>query len=121
MMLCPICKSEFSEGIEFCSTCKCSLVEALPEESKEPLDEHVVFLTNVRHKYEADIIEGILTSNNIKVLINYREAGSYLSIYMGDSLLGLDIYVFESDYETAKELIETEQEAGVEEEIKDFD
>jgi len=121
MMYCPICKSEFRNGFEFCSTCKCSLVEELPEEErKEPLNEREVFLTNVRDEYEADMIESILSSNCIKASRKHREAGGYLSIYMGNSVLGMDIYVLESAYEAAKELIETEQEARVEEDNKEF-
>lgn len=111
-MYCPVCKSEFGEGLESCPNCKCSLVEKLLEgERQNSHDERVSFLTNVRDDYEAAIVESILNSNNIKVLRKYCEAGDYLNIYMGNSFLGIDLYVPENDYETAKELIEAGEEA----------
>lgn len=119
-MYCPNCKSEFRDGFEFCSTCNCTLVEELPDEETkdipiELLKENEVFLINVRSEFEADIIVSFLSSNCIKVFKKHRDAGSYLSIYMGSSLQGVDIYVLESEYEIAMELIKTEQEAIMEE------
>jgi hypothetical protein len=118
-MYCPNCKSEFRDGFEFCTTCKCTLVEELPDAEtkdipKELQNEDEVFLINVRNEYEADIIESILCSNDIKVLRKHRDAGGYLSIYMGNSVQGVDIYVRESEYEVALEMIKTEQEAWME-------
>ena len=125
MMYCPICKSEFRDGFEFCSTCKCALVDESPEEKrKEPLEgvlnEEIVFLTNVRDEHEAGMIESILSSNCIQASWRHRDAGGYLNIYMGNSLVGIDIYVLESAYEAAKELIELEQEVSTEEVTIDY-
>jgi hypothetical protein len=119
MVHCPNCKSEFRDGFEFCSTCNCALVEELPDEETKDIpielqNENEVFLINVRNEYEADIIESILSSNGIKLLRKHRDAGGYLSIYMGNSVQGVDIYVRESEYEVALEMIKTEQEAWME-------
>lgn len=121
MMYCPICKSEYREGFEFCSTCNCSLVEELHvEQVKELISKHMVFLINVRDACEADMLESLMNSNNIEVTRKYREAGSYLNVYMGNTVLGVDIYVLENDYEAAKELLEIEQEDGVEEKDTEY-
>lgn len=126
MMYCPNCKSEFRDGLEFCSTCNCTLVEELPDEETKDvpiklLNENEVFLINVRNEYEADIIESILSSNSIKLSRKHRDAGGYLSIYMGSSIEGVDIYVLETEYEVAMELVKTEQEVRVEEENEEVD
>jgi hypothetical protein len=117
IMYCPLCKSEYREGFDYCTTCQCNLVEKIIEDKDgyvEELEEQVAFLVNVSHKNEANMIEEILASNGIKVSKKYREAGAYLNVYMGDSIYGVDIYVLESDYEAAKELIEIECETSVE-------
>jgi predicted ribosome quality control (RQC) complex YloA/Tae2 family protein len=118
-MYCPRCKSEFRDGFHYCTTCECSLVEDLPNEEtidfkEENSSDHEVFLVNVRDEYEAEIIESLLRSNDIEVSRKHREAGAYLTIYTGISIQGIDLYVLESVYEEAKELIETLPEAVVE-------
>lgn len=125
-MYCPNCKSEFRDGLEFCSTCNCTLVEELTDEETkdvpiELLNENEVFLINLRNEYEADIIESILGSNSIKSSRKHRDAGGYLSIYMGNSIEGVDIYVLESEYEVAMELVKTEQEVSLEEDNEAVD
>ena len=115
MMYCPNCKSEFRDGFKLCSTCNCALVEVLPDEETKDiqiglLNEDEVFLTNVRSEFEADIVESILSLNSIKSLRKHRDADGYLSLYMSYSIQGVDIYVLESQYEIAMELIKTEQD-----------
>jgi hypothetical protein len=112
-----VCKSEYREGFDYCTTCQCNLVEKLPEDKNDSaveLEEQVTLLINVRDENEANMVEEILIFNGIKVSKKYKEAGAYLSVYMGDSVYGVDLYVLESKYEAAKELIETECDMSTE-------
>lgn len=122
MAWCPNCKAEYREGFDVCKKCECSLVEKLEEENEEEMttyENHDVFLINTRDDIEASVIEGILSASNIAVTIKYRDAGGYLNIYMGNSVMGTDIYVSEKDYELAKEIISAEIDAQSEEYIEE--
>ena len=55
---------------------------------------------------EQDIITNILKNNNIPFYINQAEAGGYLNVYCGSSVFGADIYVNQSDFEIASNLIQ---------------
>ncbi|MTI67313.1 MAG: hypothetical protein FH753_12050 [Firmicutes bacterium] len=110
IMWCPKCKSEYREGFTRCEKCNEDLVEKLKEENKKKdnkviKDIELVYLTNVANEKEADIIEALLNSYNIKVIKKHKEAGDYLNIYMGSSNYGMDLYVSTNEYEDAKKII----------------
>ena len=62
-------------------------------------------LCNVATVIEADRIMALLETNDIACYRMEKGAGSYLSITMGMSLAGYDIYVDETKIEEAKALI----------------
>lgn len=59
---------------------------------------------------EADIIEFKLAANNIHISKSYREAGAYLTLVLGKSSMGVDIFVSEEKLEEAKIILESAQE-----------
>ena len=58
------------------------------------------------------MIAGVLEGNGIKCWIRDKESGGYMSIYMGFSVFGKDLYVDEADVVRARELVD-----GIEAEI----
>ena len=81
------------------------------KEKPEPEQEHDEgeFLITVGSDIEAGIIEAKLESEDVPVLRKYKDAGGYLSIYMGASLYGIDLYVPSKLYEKALEIIKVDE------------
>jgi hypothetical protein len=109
MPWCPNCKAEYvDEGILQCDDCKVELVEKLPlfDIDKDIGDtDKEVLLISVKDEIEFSIIESKLRPYNIPVIKRHREAGDYLTVFMGTSPLGIDIFVPSKILETAKEII----------------
>ena len=116
MYWCPICKKQYIEGIDVCPDCNGKLVIEPKVPDGNTSYDHEAYLITVSGEMEANIIETLLTSNNIPVLRKYREAGAYLNIYMGNSTAGIDIYIPSEFYNIARELVEQGNEADPEEE-----
>jgi len=55
---------------------------------------------------EAEMIEALLNDNNIEVIVRHDEFGGYSMIYMGYSAYNIELYVAETDYEQARELLQ---------------
>jgi hypothetical protein len=78
--------------------------------------ERYTLLTSVGSELESELIKSILVSQDIPVLVKHRGSGSYLNIYMGMSIEGIDILVPEDCLEEAHELI---QDKGEEIDLQD--
>ncbi len=78
-------------------------------EDKKNFDDEVL-LTTVADLVEAQIIESILKTNDISINTRFRGTGAYMSVYMGNSKHGIDIYVGARNVERAKQLLEAESE-----------
>jgi len=117
---CPECREEYREGFENCGVCNTELVSSLEEETNNyRYDVKEVFLASVGNELEAVMLESQLQLHGIPVLKKHKGAGEYLSISMGKSNLGIDLYVPSSMLENAKEII---VEANIEElEMHDSD
>ncbi|NMA92873.1 MAG: hypothetical protein GX973_07140 [Firmicutes bacterium] len=55
--------------------------------------ENWVFLRGVAGDAEAGVVESLLRAYQIPVLRKYREAGNFLKVCMGMTVLGIDLYV----------------------------
>lgn len=64
-----------------------------------------VFLMTVGEEMKAEIIEAELKKQGIPVLKKHREGGDYLSIYMGKSMYGVDLYVAGESHDIAREIL----------------
>jgi len=110
MPWCPICKAEYiDEGISKCDDCNVELVDKLSlfdiEKDISENDKEVL-LISVKDEIEYSIIESKLRSYNIPVIKKYRDTGgAYLTIFMGSSPFGIDVFVPPKMFETAKEII----------------
>jgi len=101
MPWCPKCRTEYEEGYKVCTDCGSELEEKIEEEAFD----HEVYLTTASDSLEADYLEAVLKEHHIPVMRKYRESGAYLNIIMGNTVMGIDLYVPASSLEAAKELI----------------
>jgi hypothetical protein len=69
-------------------------------------EEDAAYLVSVVDNTEADRLTAALNDAHIPVLRKYSEAGSAITVIMGDSVFGVDLYVPAELYEKAKEIIE---------------
>ena len=108
MPFCPKCQMEYREGFEVCSDCKLPLAEELPEPPEEgPLVySDPVFLCNAGFGLESDLLVGALKNEGIPPLVKHRGAGGYLTVVMGASYQGVDIFVPSCMLEQAQEILD---------------
>lgn len=130
MPYCPSCLTEYREGFDTCADCHVPLVEALPPEPEpEPLPDPVdfgdpVLLLTADNELTADMQMALLEANHIPAYRKFLAAGGYLSIYMGVTSFGIEIYVPRTLLGQAQELIDAfctaaEEEYG--ESIDEYD
>lgn len=67
--------------------------------------EKLVKLINVKDAVEAQMIEDLLITEDIHCDKQFVGSGQYLNIYMGVSMSGIDLYVWEHDFEKAYDLV----------------
>jgi hypothetical protein len=119
MPWCPKCGAEYKKGIETCTTCN------LPLRSAPPLDETVthdeddlVKVCNVGTVAHAEIIQGLLETNGIRVMVRDNDGalrGLYPSLVTGS----VDVLVFKNDFDKASTLISDHLEWS-EDELTEF-
>lgn len=87
------------------------------KKSKKPVTppEGQSLLVTVDDTVEADILESKLKASGIAVSRSYRESGAYLTLVLGKSSFGVDMFVPTDRLEEAKEILSSAQD------IKDED
>ena len=80
-----------------------------------------VFLISVGNEMEFDIVESKLKEAGIPVIKNYKEMGEYLTVFMGKTPFGIDIFVPADCLETAMQIISIGEEDESLESEKEFE
>jgi hypothetical protein len=79
---------------------------------KEKKIDHMQLLTFAASDVEACVIQGLLESFGIFTYLDYEGDVGSLKVIIGNTNLGVNIYVKIEDYESAKEILETGPPAG---------
>ncbi len=82
-----------------------------------------VLLTTVSDNMEYNIIKSLLEAEGIMTMRKMPGTGQYIDVVFGSSYSGIEIYVLESEFERASEILESAIIAGSEipEEVESFD
>ncbi len=115
MPWCENCKEEYREGFVLCTECGGNLIAEVPKENHVGTANNYsgsinpCLLISISDGIQLSVIEELLEQSNIPFYKKDKECGTYLKIYMGYSVFGTDIYVDESNYNEAKNLVDTYQ------------
>mgnify|MGYP002539646161 CR=1 FL=1 len=107
-MICPKCHAEYREGFTHCPECDCDLVtkdQLSPEPEPRPHEEPCRLCEAV-DEFEAEIIIAKLRSEGIYAFKQFRGSDSYNRILLGRTILGVDIYVAQSQLRAAQEIMD---------------
>jgi len=105
MPFCPVCRSEYVEGIVNCADCGAQLIAQLPP-LQEPGDDEIelVEIWRAADEMEAQIIRGALDGAGIKCVLR-GEALRHTHGFTVDGLAEVRILVPPDDAQRAKEII----------------
>ncbi|NLX64178.1 MAG: DUF2007 domain-containing protein [Clostridiaceae bacterium] len=89
------------------------------DNKQKPPVEGQAFLITAGDSIEADIIESKLSTAEIPVYRKYREPGAYLEIILGNTTMGIDLFVPEEKIEEAKAILESAADVSDDEILAD--
>jgi hypothetical protein len=106
-MFCPVCESEYEEGVTRCPEDNVELVEKLSEETARDRSEaRFVALHNVGSPAEAEMVNDILRQNGIRSAV--QSGGSdMLSPLLSTGAPGALVLVDERDFDRATEIYQS--------------
>jgi len=113
MPWCPKCHVQYSEDFDTCAACHVPLTQesstAAEAGQKSPPSDlgAPVLLLTLYDALKADMLLSTLAKQRIPAFKKIRGAGGYLSIYMGVTSLGVELYVPQLFQQQAMELAET--------------
>ncbi|GAU75960.1 DUF2007 domain-containing protein [Fusibacter sp. 3D3] len=64
----------------------------------------MIKIATVSNPMELEMLKELFEDNGIEIMPQHREAGEFLTLYMGTSNYGIDILVSEEDEEEARKL-----------------
>ena len=102
----PCCKIEVNDRLK--ETAIYHAVYNMVEETfhmKHAYTGKLVALTNLQTQMEAEMVMDILQQEGIAVMTKDEGTGGYMKIYMGFSIYGETLYVYDYDYPRAKEIL----------------
>ena len=107
-MFCPVCESEYEEGVTSCPDDGSDLVERLTPENtlRDHSEARFVPLHNIGSPAEAEMVADILQQNEIRVAVQSGGADA-LSPLLSSASPGALVLVDERDLDRARELYES--------------
>ena len=133
MPYCPKCRAEYRDGFEKCADCGTELVEELAEDSKETADElrahpecralkSEVVLETFTNPIEFMYVASLLDEMDIPYLVRKGKGDIMEDIYTMNDNYEKTIYVEDSDYDKAEEILASAEAYKLEEyDSEDFD
>lgn len=104
MKTCHVCLTECPDNAELCPLCGADLTVLVEQENNETGMSNPVFLTKFEDPINAEIFEDILSNNNINYFSAENEEGG-MKVLFGGSFFAKEIFVDESQFETASGLL----------------
>jgi len=108
MPWCRKCQMEYDDpSATECADCQAPLAQEPPQKLPPRDLGQAVLLLKLDDQLEAEMLLNLLAERQIPAIKKIRGAGGYLSIYMGVTSMGVEIYVPQQLREQAWELVES--------------
>lgn len=82
------------------------------KEKEKEIKSDLAIVKTATNNYEFAAIQGLLEDSDIPFLVQHREAGSYMRVYMGVTIYGTDFIVSKENLEHAREVLAVLDEEG---------